>query len=82
MWRRVAVRFGLWPTLSAILRRPWLLFSPSKCRRIFMAHLWKPFSDGIDENSREIKISLISAHAYGTVLEIGAGADSRLQMTI
>jgi hypothetical protein len=68
-----AFRFGLFPTLSDVTRSPGLLLSPRELRRVFMAHLWVPLSQGIDENRKAIKGALITPNAHGTVLDIGAG---------
>jgi hypothetical protein len=61
------------PTIKALLRSPKLLLSPREVSRIFMATLWVPFAEGMDEHSRPMKVALITPHACGTVLEIGPG---------
>lgn len=61
------------PTVRAILRSPKLLLSPREVSRVFMATLWVPFSNGMDEHSRRLKMELITPHACGIVLEIGPG---------
>jgi hypothetical protein len=74
-----AFRFGMFPTLHDVLHSPGLLLSPRELRRVFMAHLWVPFSQGIDENSKTIKEALITPNAHGTVLDIGAGQPRALR---
>jgi hypothetical protein len=69
----IATSVALLPTLKAIWFSPSLLFSPAALSRTFMANVWVPFGDGIDENSRKIKEDLIGRHARGVVLDIGAG---------
>jgi hypothetical protein len=61
------------PTIKAIVCSPRLLFAPGEVSRLFMAALWVPLSEGVDENARPSKIPLITPNAYGTVLEIGPG---------
>ncbi|KAF8968519.1 S-adenosyl-L-methionine-dependent methyltransferase [Flammula alnicola] len=71
------LRFGLavaWmPTLKAILASPTLLFRPHALSRVYMANLWLTFGDGVDGNGKDTKNALITPHAYGVVLDIGAG---------
>jgi hypothetical protein len=67
------IQWGAGPTLKAIFRSPRLLFSPSEVSSIFMAALWLPFSQHIDEGARPAKAPLLTPNAYGTVLEIGPG---------
>lgn len=38
-----------------------------------MSHVWVSFGDGLDEGGRPVKEGLITPHAYGVVLDIGAG---------
>ncbi|KAF8063241.1 hypothetical protein FPV67DRAFT_1629725 [Lyophyllum atratum] len=70
---RFAIQEAFLPTARAIMRSPSLLLSPSAISRLFMAKLWITFGDGVDGNSREAKQLLITPHAYGVVLDIGAG---------
>lgn len=69
----LAFRFAFIPTFLAVLRNPTLLFRPHEVSRIFMSHVWKPFGDGIDQNSRPVKQSLIPDNARGVILDVGAG---------
>ena len=69
----LAFREALLPTIYAIFKSPMILVRPHELSRIFMAHVWKLFGPGIDENSREIKEALIRPNATGVVLDIGAG---------
>jgi hypothetical protein len=70
---RFVVVTGTIPTLKDVFRTPSLIFHPSEISRIFMAHVWVPFSEGVDEGAREMKETLITPYARGTVLEIGPG---------
>ncbi|KAI0822164.1 hypothetical protein BC628DRAFT_1391251 [Trametes gibbosa] len=70
---RFAIQAAFFPTVSAIFRTPTLLFRPRDVSRLFMAHVWKTFGDGVDENARPVKQALIPGNAYGVVLDIGAG---------
>ncbi|KAG2125342.1 hypothetical protein DEU56DRAFT_743904 [Suillus clintonianus] len=69
----LAIRVGLWPTILAICRTPSLLFQPNELSRIFMSHVWKVFGNGDDGKTSDTKQSLITLHAYGIVLDLGAG---------
>ncbi len=64
---------ALIPTLKAILREPMLVFKPLEVRRVYMAHLWTVYGDGIDEGSREEKEKLLRANVRGIVFDLGAG---------
>ena len=68
-----SLRIAFFPTLKAICKSPSLLLRPRDISRIVMAHVWKPFGDGLDENGRSVKQSLIPPNAHGVVLDIGAG---------
>lgn len=67
------IRVAALPTLRAILGSPLLLFHPHEVSRIFMHHVWAVFGPGIDGGRCELKQSLITPNAHGTVLDIGAG---------
>ncbi|PIL34024.1 hypothetical protein GSI_03732 [Ganoderma sinense ZZ0214-1] len=61
------------PTLVGVLKNPLLVFRPHEISRIFMAHVWKLYGDGIDENARPTKQELLPGNCIGVVLDIGAG---------
>ena len=61
------------PTLKAVWNKPSLIFKPRQLSQAFMAKVWEPFGDGIDQNSRQEKEDLILPWATGVVFEIGAG---------
>ncbi|KAF9476117.1 hypothetical protein BDN70DRAFT_882821 [Pholiota conissans] len=61
------------PTLKAVLRNPTLLLSPSKISQVYMSNLWMVYADGIDGNAKSDKETLITPHAHGVVLDLGAG---------
>ncbi|KAF7289359.1 hypothetical protein MIND_01398200 [Mycena indigotica] len=70
---RAALQLSV-PTIArALLRSPSLLFHPAALSRIGMAAVWVAFGEGGDENSRKMKIELITPHAEGVVLDLGAG---------
>lgn len=69
----LVITAGLWPTILAMYHTPSLLLQPHELSHIFMFHVWKLFGDGVDGNARATKQSLITPHAYGVVLDIGAG---------
>lgn len=69
-------------TIRAIFAEPSLIFRPRDIRRIMMAEAWKSFGPGIDGNSKEVKTQLITPHARGVVLDIGAGTLACLQRCI
>ncbi|KAI0367926.1 hypothetical protein BV20DRAFT_970034 [Pilatotrama ljubarskyi] len=70
---RLAIGTAFMPTLSALWTSPSLLWHPREISRIFMAHVWKLFGNGVDEGGRPVKQTLIPANAYGVVLDLGAG---------
>lgn len=70
---RIFLVGGLLPTILAIWRAPSLLFQPIETSRIFMSHVWDLYGNSVDEAGRDVKKGLITPHAYGVVLELGAG---------
>ncbi|KAG7095058.1 hypothetical protein E1B28_005848 [Marasmius oreades] len=64
------LRFAFVPTLVDVLRNPLRIFRLSET---YMTHLWAVLSDLVDENARPMKESIISSHAHGVVLDLGAG---------
>ncbi|KAG6329181.1 hypothetical protein ID866_9907 [Astraeus odoratus] len=68
-----AVRFAFLPTIKQIFFNPSLLFRPASLSHIFMSHVWIFFGPVVDENSGREKTKLITPHAFGVVLDIGAG---------
>lgn len=64
---------ALVPTVKAVLRNPLLLFQPSKISSLYLANMWLFFGDGVDSGAKDVKETLITPYAYGTVLDIGAG---------
>ena len=71
IWLAVPVAFL--PTIRAVILSPSLLLRPTALSRLFFSHVWIPFGDGVNENSRAVKEPLITPNAYGVVLDIGAG---------
>ncbi|KAJ7814732.1 hypothetical protein B0H14DRAFT_3111912 [Mycena olivaceomarginata] len=61
------------PTLKAICREPSLIIRPTALSRTFMAVVWDAFAAPTDKSARPTKLALISPHARGAVLDIGAG---------
>jgi hypothetical protein len=70
---RMVIVLGLPPVLRAIYASPSLLFNPVALSRISMARVWTMFGMGIDINERPEKEALITPHAAGVVLDLGAG---------
>ncbi|KAL1942231.1 hypothetical protein VTO73DRAFT_6295 [Trametes versicolor] len=70
---RLAIGAAFVPTVTAIFKAPSLLWHPHQVSRIFMAHVWTLFGNGIDEGGRPVKQALIPENAHGVVLDIGAG---------
>ncbi|KAG2346167.1 hypothetical protein BDR05DRAFT_946229 [Suillus weaverae] len=70
---RLGLVGGLWPTILAIWHAPSLLFRPLEISRIFTSHVWDLYSNSVDEGGRGVKKELITPHAYGVVLDLGAG---------
>ncbi|EJD41911.1 hypothetical protein AURDEDRAFT_115320 [Auricularia subglabra TFB-10046 SS5] len=68
-----AICVAFWPTLHAISSSPSTLLRPFALRRIFFAHVWTSFSAQVDEGGRAVKQGLVTPHAAGVVLDIGAG---------
>lgn len=67
------IRLSAFAIIRAIFADPSLLLRPRDIRRLVMAEAWKSFGPGIDGNSKEVKQKLITPHARGVVLDIGAG---------
>jgi hypothetical protein len=61
------------PTVRAIFASPSLLLSPAAIRRVIFQHIWTPFGEGGDTYSSGERTRLITPHAHGVVLDIGAG---------
>lgn len=70
---RLGLVGGLWPTILAVWHIPSLLFQPLEISRIFMSHVWDLYGNSVDEAGRDVKKGLITPHAYGVVLDLGAG---------
>ncbi|KAF7362363.1 Methyltransferase-like protein 7B [Mycena venus] len=70
---QVALFISIPAAFRAILASPSLLFKPEALARICMANIWIPFGAGGDERSRADKKKLITPHARGVVLDLGAG---------
>ncbi|KAJ7736925.1 hypothetical protein B0H16DRAFT_111940 [Mycena metata] len=71
MW--AGLKIGVPAVLRAIMASPPLLFSSGTLSRISMANIWVPFGAGSDESTRADKTELITSHARGVVLDLGAG---------
>ncbi|KAJ7911568.1 S-adenosyl-L-methionine-dependent methyltransferase [Mycena leptocephala] len=69
----MALKLGLPPVFRAIYASPGLLFNPTALSRISMANVWLPFGQGSDHWGRTDKSGLITPHAKGVVLDLGAG---------
>ncbi|KZT20032.1 hypothetical protein NEOLEDRAFT_1123276 [Neolentinus lepideus HHB14362 ss-1] len=67
------IQTAFWPTMLAITKSPMLLLRPHAVSELFMSHVWVNMGPGVDEGGKEVKESLITPHAYGVVLDIGAG---------
>ena len=71
---RFLVSWGFWPTVQNIAQQPTLLLHPIALRQTFFSHVWAVFSKHLDEGGREEKRKLITPHAYGVCLDVGAGS--------
>ncbi|KAG9100438.1 hypothetical protein FS749_015305 [Ceratobasidium sp. UAMH 11750] len=69
----LAVKYGVPRTLRAIFARPRLLLQPAALSRLFFSFVWEKFAPLVDDGARGVKETLIRPHAYGVVLDIGAG---------
>ncbi|KAJ7471918.1 S-adenosyl-L-methionine-dependent methyltransferase [Mycena latifolia] len=67
---RMALMLGLPPVPRAIFAAPSLLFNPTALSRI---SVWAAFGQGGDFHARPDKEALITPHASGVVLDLGAG---------
>ena len=76
------VRVALLPTLREVFRAPWLLLHPIELSRLSMSFVWGLIGKGMDEACREIKTALITPHAHGVVLDIGAGNQAILRSIV
>ncbi|KAJ7280237.1 S-adenosyl-L-methionine-dependent methyltransferase [Mycena rebaudengoi] len=73
---RAALMIAFIPTVRAIFASPSLLLSPAAIRRVIFQHIWTPFGEGGDTYSSGERTRLITPHAHGVVLDIGAGHGS------
>ncbi|KAF8502417.1 S-adenosyl-L-methionine-dependent methyltransferase [Hysterangium stoloniferum] len=71
IWMAIWTAFR--PTLCAIIESPSLLLSPKRLSRISFYHLWTGRGDETFEMNNEVKARLITTHARGVVLDVGAG---------
>ncbi|KAJ7902824.1 S-adenosyl-L-methionine-dependent methyltransferase [Mycena olivaceomarginata] len=69
----MTLRLGLPHVLRAIYAEPSLIFNWAALSRISFANVWIAFGEGSDVHAREDKTSLITPHARGVVLDLGAG---------
>ncbi|EJD41915.1 hypothetical protein AURDEDRAFT_68209 [Auricularia subglabra TFB-10046 SS5] len=65
--------WAFFPTAKDVCEDPALLLHPFVLRRIFFSHVWAEMSQHMDAAGRDLKANLITPHAYGVVLDIGAG---------
>jgi hypothetical protein len=70
----MTLRLGLPHVLRAIYAEPSLIFNWAALSRISFANVWIAFGEGSDVHGREDKTSLITPHARGVVLDLGAGS--------
>ncbi|KAJ7086451.1 hypothetical protein B0H15DRAFT_886887 [Mycena belliarum] len=70
---RLTFSLGVPPVLRAIFAAPSLLLNPTALSRISFERVWGAFGEGIDSYSSPDKAALITPHASGIVLDIGAG---------
>ncbi|KAJ7262666.1 hypothetical protein B0H12DRAFT_1104019 [Mycena haematopus] len=70
---KATLTLGLPPVLRAIYAKPSLIFNWTAISQISFATVWMAFGEGGDLNAREDKTDLITPHATGVVLDIGAG---------
>ncbi|KAJ7496778.1 S-adenosyl-L-methionine-dependent methyltransferase [Mycena latifolia] len=70
---RGALTIGIPAVLRAIFTAPSLLSRPAALSRISMANIWISFGNGGDEAARGDKQQLVTPHARGVVLDLGAG---------
>ncbi|KAJ7689767.1 S-adenosyl-L-methionine-dependent methyltransferase [Mycena rosella] len=70
---RAALTIAVPAVLRAIFATPSLLMRPAALSRIGMASIWVQFGAGSDEFARGEKGRLITPHARGVVLDLGAG---------
>ncbi|KAF8147758.1 hypothetical protein K438DRAFT_1688921 [Mycena galopus ATCC 62051] len=69
----MTLRLGLPHVFSAIYAKPSLIFNWTAISRISFANVWLAFGQGGDAGSRDDKTRLITPHATGVVLDLGAG---------
>ncbi|KIL63665.1 hypothetical protein M378DRAFT_186925 [Amanita muscaria Koide BX008] len=66
----LSVLNALLPTIKSLINSPVLI---SQLSAVFMSHVWEALSNGVDQNGKPVKQHLITPHAQGTVLDLGAG---------
>ncbi|KAJ6617925.1 S-adenosyl-L-methionine-dependent methyltransferase [Mycena sp. CBHHK59/15] len=70
---RSAIMTAFFPTVRTIVNSPSLLINPTAMSRVIMAQLWIVYGKGCDEAARGDRQRLITPHASGVVLDLGAG---------
>ncbi|KAF7350986.1 Methyltransferase-like protein 7B [Mycena sanguinolenta] len=70
---QIGLKLGFPAVLQAIFKSPSLLFNWAALSRVSMAKIWVSFGAGGDQAQREEKQKLITPHAHGVVLDLGAG---------
>ena len=72
LWEAVKIAFI--PSVKDALRQPSLLLRPRDLTILFMAKVWEGgMAQATDEGGKPVKQNLITPHAYGVVLDLGAG---------
>jgi hypothetical protein len=70
------IRAAFFPTLTAIVLSPSLLFRWHALSKVFMANLWVEFGHLVDHGSADVKMKLLMTPENlpeGVVLDLGAG---------
>ncbi|KAG9024448.1 hypothetical protein FRB95_011517 [Tulasnella sp. JGI-2019a] len=68
-----AMSYGLVPTVLYIIGHPFILLHPVSLSQIFFAYVWVLFGPGSDEGGYDTKTKLLTPHASGIVVDLGAG---------
>ncbi|KAG9021305.1 hypothetical protein FRB95_002410 [Tulasnella sp. JGI-2019a] len=68
-----AATYGLLHTILYIIQHPFILIHPFTIPRIFSAYVWALFGPSSDEAGYETKTKLLTPHASGVVVDLGAG---------
>ncbi|HEV7737761.1 MAG TPA: hypothetical protein VGO47_10375 [Chlamydiales bacterium] len=70
---RLSLMAAIAPAIAAVIQSPLLIFKPHALMRLIFFQVWCKYGGCADQAGSEVKKDLITPHAQGIVLDIGAG---------